>query len=134
MATIGDRIKGRRIELGLTQEELAKKANISKGFLSDVENGRRNVGADTVLDLAGALGLSLDYLMTGEVIETEGRTLVIPTPLAELASREGLTFRQTRQLLGMGQQIVAHRSNTDPDMSAAFDWPKFYASVKKFLK
>lgn len=134
MATIGDRVKARRIELGLTQEKLASKANITKGFLSDVENGRRNVGADTLLDLASALGLSLDYLMTGEIIETIGTPLEIPTALADLASKEGLTFRQTRQLLGMGQQIVAHRSNTDPDTSTSFDWPKFYASVKKFLK
>jgi DNA-binding XRE family transcriptional regulator len=134
MATVGDRIKARRLELGWTQEELANKAKISKGFLSDLENGRRNVGADTLLDLANALGLSLDYLMTGEIAETEGRALEIPTALATLASKEGLTFRQTRQLLGMRQQIVAHRSNTDPDTSAAFDWPRFYASVKKFLK
>ena len=134
MATVGDRIKARRIELGMTQEELAQKAKISKGFLSDVENGRRNVGADTLLELASALSLSLDYLMTGEIVPNETKTVEIPTALAELASKEGLTFRQTRQLLGMGQQIVAHRSNTDPDMSDAFDWPRFYASVKKFLK
>jgi hypothetical protein len=113
---------------------LAKKANITKGFLSDVENGRRNVGADTLLELASALALSLDYLMTGDIVETESKTLEIPTALAELASKEGLTFRQTRQLLGMGQQIVAHRSNTEPDKTGTFDWPRFYASVKKFLK
>lgn len=134
MATVGERVKARRIELGLTQEKLATKANITKGFLSDVENGRRNVGADTLLDLATALGVSLDYLMTGDIVETATTPLEIPTALADLASKEGLTFRQTRQLLGMGQQIVAHRGNTDRDTSAAFDWPKFYASVKKFLK
>jgi DNA-binding XRE family transcriptional regulator len=134
MATVGERVKARRIELGLTQEKLATKANITKGFLSDVENGRRNVGADTLLDLATALSVSLDYLMTGDIVETATTPLEIPTGLADLASKEGLTFRQTRQLLGMGQQIVAHRGNTDRDTSPAFDWPKFYASVKKFLK
>jgi DNA-binding XRE family transcriptional regulator len=134
MATIGDRIKARRAELGMTQDAVAVKANISKGFLSDVENGRRNVGADTLLELANALGLSLDYLMTGEVIESESKAVEIPSALAELASKEGLTFRQTRQLLGMAQQIVAHRSNTDPNGTSSFDWRKFYASVKRFLK
>jgi DNA-binding XRE family transcriptional regulator len=134
MATVGDRIKVRRTDLGWTQEQLAGKAKISKGFLSDLENGRRNVGADTLLELATALGLSLDYLMTGEIAEVPGRPVEIPTSLAELASKEGLTFLQTRQLLGMAQQIVAHRTNTAPDTTAGFDWPKFYASVKKFLK
>jgi hypothetical protein len=108
-------------------------AKISKGFLSDLENGRRNVGADTLLELATALGLSLDYLMTGDIVENQPRAVEIPTALAELAAKEGLTFLQTRQLLGMAQQIVAHRSNTAPDTSGVFDWPKFYASVKKFL-
>src|SRR4051812_16715718 len=112
MATTGERIKARRIELGKTQDEVATKANITKGFLSDVENGRRNVGADTLLDLATALSVSLDYLMTGEIVETEQKALEIPAALAEFASREGLSFRQTRQLLGMAQQIVAHRSST----------------------
>jgi DNA-binding XRE family transcriptional regulator len=134
MATIGDRIKKRRTELGRTQDEIAKKANITKGFLSDVENGRRNVGADTLLELASALGLSLEYLMTGEVVETESKILTIPAPLADLASKEGLTFRQTRQLLGMAQQIVAHRSDAAANATASFDWTRFYASVKQFLK
>lgn len=134
MATTGERIKARRIELGKTQDEVATKANITKGFLSDVENGRRNVGADTLLELATALSVSLDYLMTGEIVETEQKTLEIPAALAEFASREGLTFRQTRQLLGMAQQIVAHRSNTAAKAAVSFDWPKFYSSVKQFLK
>ena len=134
MATIGERIKARRVELGKTQEEIATEAKITKGFLSDVENGRRNVGADTLLELATALRLSLDYLMTGELVETESKILAIPTALADFASKEGLTFRQTRQLLGMAQQIVAHRSNAEAKVAASFDWAKFYASVKQFLK
>lgn len=134
MATTGERIKARRIELGKTQDEVATKAKITKGFLSDVENGRRNVGADTLLELATALSTSLDYLMTGEIAETEQKTLEIPAALAEFASREGLSFRQTRQLLGMAQQIVAHRSNTAASVAVSFDWPKFYSSVKQFLK
>ena len=134
MATTGERIKARRIELGKTQEEVATKANITKGFLSDVENGRRNVGADTLLELATALSVSLDYLMTGEIVEAEQKALEIPAALAEFASREGLSFRQTRQLLGMAQQIVAHRSSTAAKTAVSFDWPKFYSSVRQFLK
>ena len=43
MATTGDRIRGIRDERGLTQDRLAELAGISKGFLSDVENNKRNV-------------------------------------------------------------------------------------------
>jgi len=52
MTTVGERIKSRREELEWTQDELANKANISKSFLSDLENGKRNVGADKLLDIA----------------------------------------------------------------------------------
>ena len=54
MASVGERIRKRRTELGWTQDVLAQKAGISKSFLSDLENGKRNVGADTLYDIARA--------------------------------------------------------------------------------
>lgn len=39
---IGDLIKEIRKEKGMTQEELSDKSNISRSYLSDVENGRYN--------------------------------------------------------------------------------------------
>lgn len=65
MTTVGERVKQRRAELGWTQDALAEKAGISKSFLSDVENGRRSLGAETLLDLGRAMGVSLGYLMIG---------------------------------------------------------------------
>ena len=56
---LGERIKGRRLELKLTQDELARKARISKGFLSDLENGKRSIGAAPLLDIARALGKAM---------------------------------------------------------------------------
>ena len=46
MPTPGDRIKALREEHGWTQEALAERAQMSKGFLSDLENNKRNVSAD----------------------------------------------------------------------------------------
>ena len=71
MPSVGERIKKRRNELGWTQDVLAEKAGVSKSFLSDLENGKRNVGADTLLEIARALSLSLDYLMEGKEVEPE---------------------------------------------------------------
>jgi len=136
METVGERIKSRREELGWKQEDLAKRAEISKGFLSDLENGKRNVGADKLLDIARALKLSLDFLMTGK--DAEGakqppRELQIPTALAEFAEDEGLTFRQAIALLEMQNQIIAHRSSTKKGELKKSDWQKFYDAVKEFL-
>jgi len=48
--SLGDIIRGRREELGLTQDEMALKAQISKPYLSNIETGRaKNPPSDAVL-------------------------------------------------------------------------------------
>lgn len=134
MATVGERIRSRREELGWKQDDLASKAGISKSFLSDLENGKRNVGADKLLDIARALSLSLDYLMTGEVSKEQKAEVSIPVSLAKFAAEEGLSMRQTLMLLDMQKQIVAHRSAKKKDGAEGVDWQKFYEGVKEFLE
>lgn len=133
MAGVGERIKKRRAELGWTQDQLAQKAGISKSFLSDLENGKRSVSAHNLLDLARALGVSLDFLMTGEVSQDQATEVPIPASLARFAAEEGLSFRQTLVLLDMQKQIVAHRSAKKKDGLESVDWRKFYEGVKEFL-
>ena len=136
MTTVGERIKARREELGWKQDDLANKAKISKSFLSDVENGKRNVGADKLLDIARALNLSLDYLMTGKSAEKgkpAQQEVQIPKALAEFAADAGLSFRQAIALLEMQNQIIAHRSSTKKGDLEKIDWQKFYEAVKEFL-
>jgi transcriptional regulator with XRE-family HTH domain len=136
MMSIGERIKARRIDLGLNQEQLATKAGISKGFLSDLENGKRNVGAGTLLQIGAVLGSSLDYLMKGEggAAKASGEKFQIPNRLGELAEAHRLTFSQTMLLLRWKQQIIAHRSvgGRTEDLEEA-DWEKFYVAVKAYL-
>ena len=134
MASVGERIRGRRGELGWTQDQLAQKAGISKSFLSDLENGKRSVGANNLLDIARALGVSLDFLMTGTASQDQRSEVPIPASLARFAAEEGLTFRQTLVLLEMQQQIVAHRSARKKDGLDGVDWRKFYEAVKEFLE
>jgi transcriptional regulator with XRE-family HTH domain len=55
-----------RKEKGLTQEGLARKANISFHTLVKIESGRiKNPKIDTVVKLAEALDVSLDELIRG---------------------------------------------------------------------
>ncbi|MFM8272697.1 MAG: helix-turn-helix domain-containing protein [Gemmata sp.] len=134
MSGVGERIKRRRLELGWTQDQLCQKAGISKGFLSDLENDKRSVSADNLLDIARALSLSLDYLMTGKASEEQPTQVAIPASLAKFAAEEGITLRQTLMLLDMQKQIVAHRSAKRKDGLEAVDWRKFYEGVKEFLE
>ena len=133
MKSVGERIKVRRTELGWTQEELCKRANISTGFLSDLENKKRSVSAETLLAIARVLSLSLDYLMKGDSTHVASAEVQFPARLAEFAKNENISFVQALTLLDMKLQIVAHRSTSKSDDPDEFDWKKFYDSVKEFL-
>ena len=131
---LGRRIRDRRKDLGWTQGQLAERAAISKGFLSDLENGKRSVGADILLDIARALSSSLDYLMVGEPSADTGPAEVeIPGKLVTFASEAGLGFSQTLALLQMHRQIIAHRSGDRSKSPDDVDWRRFYESVREFL-
>jgi transcriptional regulator with XRE-family HTH domain len=130
--TVGERVRRRRLELGLTQDALAEKAGISKSFLSDLENGRRSVGAETLLDLGRAMGVSLDFLMTGKESEDHAQDEQIPPSLARFAAEEGLSVRDTLTLLRIQEQIVAARRKPKQRLEQV-DWKEFYQSVKRFL-
>lgn len=133
MNSIGERIKARRLELGWTQDELCKKASLSTSFLSDVENNKRSISAETLLNISRVLSLSLDYLMTGDSTQIYTTQVQFPARLAELAKNENISFIQALTLLDMRMQIVAHRSTSKSEDLGDFDWKKFYDSVKEFL-
>jgi transcriptional regulator with XRE-family HTH domain len=130
MPTVGDRVKQRRLELGLSQDALARRAGISKSFLSDLETGKRSVGAETLLDLGRAMSVSLDFLMTGEDSGDQKPEVQIPASLATLADEEGLSFRQALTLLHIQEQILANRKSAKRN---EVNWREFYRAVKKFL-
>lgn len=131
MQTVGERVRTRRIELGFSQDALAEKAGISKSFLSDLENNRRSIGAETLLDLGRALGVSLDFLMTGEASESQTQK-EIPAALATFAAEEGLSVRDMMTLLEVQERIMAGRKKPKARLEQV-DWKAFYESVKKFL-
>ena len=59
---IGTKIKELRIQKGLTQEELADRAELSKGFISQVERDLTSPSIATLVDILQCLGTDLkDY-------------------------------------------------------------------------
>lgn len=64
--SVGSNIKWYRKKAGLTQVALAEKANISRSYLGDVENGRYNVSLDVLERLAKALNVSTAVLLEEE--------------------------------------------------------------------
>ena len=55
-------LRKHRQALRLTLEEVGRRAGLSKGFLSQVENGKARLGLDTAGRLAKVMGVSLEEL------------------------------------------------------------------------
>jgi transcriptional regulator with XRE-family HTH domain len=59
----GDRIKRLRIEADLTQEDLAERSGMGRVFISQIENGHKDVCLGTMDAFAGSFKLSLSDLL-----------------------------------------------------------------------
>ncbi len=68
---IGIRITERRKKLGLTQESLAEKGDLTTQFVSYAESGKRAMRPENLLKLSSALEVSADYLLTGDIVEKD---------------------------------------------------------------
>lgn len=56
---IGHKIKDLRLAAELTQEELANRAQLTKGFISQVENDQTSISLDSLIDILDALGTTI---------------------------------------------------------------------------
>lgn len=136
MSDLGQRIKNRRTELKWTLAELSAQSGLSKGFLSDLENGnRKSANSDSLAAISKALGLSTDFLISGDrKIRNAGTQMDIPGSLAAFAQQAGLSFSHTAMLLQLRKQILAFRSESRSEDLDDFDWKPFYEAVKEHLK
>lgn len=67
MVTMGERIKARRIELGMSQAELADKVGYKeKATISKIERDGRSLRQTKIILFAKALDTTPLYLLTGE--------------------------------------------------------------------
>ncbi len=68
---MGKRISERRKDMKLSQEELAELAEVSPQLLSTAERGTKALRPENLLKISTALGVSVDYLLTGEIIDKD---------------------------------------------------------------
>ena len=63
---LGDKIKELRLQCDLTQEELANRCELSKGYISQLENDLTSPSIATLIDILSALGTSLKDFFSEE--------------------------------------------------------------------
>lgn len=59
LARFGRAVRRRRMELGLSQETLAERADLHRTYVADIERGVRNVSLKNIEKLARALDVSI---------------------------------------------------------------------------
>ena len=63
MKELGKRIRAARVEKGLTQEELAERAEISPTHVSVLERGGNSIKLETFIKMCCALDMSADDIL-----------------------------------------------------------------------
>lgn len=79
----GERLRSRRIELGLTQEELAARLETVQSQVWRFEAGRGEPSADMLVRMAAVLHVSADYLLGLVDAPDETYPTALETPLSE---------------------------------------------------
>lgn len=65
LTEIGNRISVERRRNNITQEQLAEKMNVSIQMISNLERGNKAIKINNLVNLSQILGVSTDYILTG---------------------------------------------------------------------
>ncbi len=66
-AALGRRIKNKRVENKLTQEQLGELCELSAAHIGHIERGTRILSVDVLFRIAQVLNVSVDYLLFDSV-------------------------------------------------------------------
>jgi len=67
LSLIGSRVKEFRRRAQITQEYLAEQTNLSVKYIAHLENGRKGASLNTIIEIADALGATVDLLLFGNL-------------------------------------------------------------------
>lgn len=126
---VGERIKLRREEAGLSLNALAHQAGVSKGYLWSLEKGEPSArpSGDTLYRIAEALGTTMSDLLGRRLLSQAQPQVEISESLRDFAKREGLTPRDVQMLASVnfrGKRPETHES-------WALIWGAIKASVRR---
>ena len=96
---ISARIREVRRRNGLTQIEFAERLGVPQKKISDVERGRTAPNPEFLLAVRNAMGVTIDWLLTGKGPEAVGE---VEAAVSEDRGRIGKTLRELSDLLKAG--------------------------------
>lgn len=103
MKTLGERVKARRNELGITQKDLGDLVGISQNSITKIENGGNTIH---IAKLASALGVSVAWLSTGtgdrdDIVENGGLDKQFVSSEPDLLHKHRIDYYDVRAAAGI---------------------------------
>lgn len=132
MDNLGSRLKDIRLKAGLTLRELARKADVSPSFISQIENGKSQPSVATLYAFAQLLNVSIDELFNQRGDEAPRPALVdgwgpngAKNPInawhpSEYANRVSVVHPSHRSSLTMAEGVVWERLAATPEHAVNF--------------
>jgi transcriptional regulator with XRE-family HTH domain len=119
-SNFAEQLRRYRVAAGLTQEELAERAHLSKRGIADLERGQRQAPRKaTVALLAEALGLATDERARLEAVIRRHRT-PLPRPSNDLPAPLLPTQEPQRALPASTQALGVRDTSTVPSYRCSF--------------
>ncbi len=92
LISLGKRIVRCRKELKMSQENLAEAVDLSVQSISAAECGKKALRPENLLKISRVLGVSTDYLLTGEINESD--LPVFAKKLKNLSPKQIMVFEK----------------------------------------
>ena len=124
IVSVGQQVRQRRESQGLSLSELARLADVSKGYLSEIENkAATRPSAATLHSIADVLGATVAELLEKSAgAEDGGRDPEVPESLRRFADENGLPPADVRMLAGI------HYRGKAPETEE--DWRFIFESIR----
>jgi transcriptional regulator with XRE-family HTH domain len=108
---IGEHLRARRHELGLSLRDLADRLGVSPSLISQIERGRANPSVSTLYQLVGELDVSLDELLFEERRSTEAAAPAAGGPIQRST---------TRHRIRLASGVIWERLTTESEPGVEF--------------
>jgi len=122
---LGRRVAELRRARGLTQEKFAERADVSVGYVREIETGRENLGLLSLAKIAGHLNVTVPDLLVPPVSRTvrRGRPPRVPAPSSSpAAATEGQTTdakQALEQALRQAASLAQEQASSGDESAAA---------------
>lgn len=131
MDNLGSRLRDERLKAGMTLRELARQANVSPSFISQIENGKSQPSVATLYTFSRLLGITVDVLFdegwapqTAPLVDGWGpdgdKNPINAWHPSEFANRISIVHPAHRSRLTMAEGVVWERLAATPEHGVNF--------------